>query len=142
MTTVGSAVYRYGPQIWIFDFAAGLPPGEKIAEVVSASVVKIGPQGGGAVASSGGLTASPSTTRPFQAADFVIVLAGSQPDMVVRVTVLVAWNFVYVIDGNGHFVIDGNGNYVTAGRNNPPFQSPLTMVGYLQNAPVLPVVFP
>jgi hypothetical protein len=142
MTTVGSAVYRYGPQIWIFDFAAGLPPGEEIAEVVSASVVKIGPNGGGAVASSGGLTASPSTTRRLQAADFVIVLAGSQPDMVVKVVVLVEWNFVYLIDGNGNFVIDANGNYVTAGRNNPPVQSPLMMNGYLQNAPVLPVVFP
>jgi hypothetical protein len=142
MTTVGSAVYRYGPQIWIFDFAAGLPPGEAIAEVVSASVVKIGPQGGGAVASSGGLTASPSTTRPFQAADFVIVLAGSQPDMVVKVTVLVLYRFIYLVDDLGHFVIDDNGNVIIVGAYDPPFQAELTMIGQLQNAPNLPVVFP
>ena len=142
MTTVGSAVYRYGPQIWIFDFAAGLPPGEEIAEVVSASIVKIGPNGGGAIASSGGLTASPATTRPFQAADFVIVLAGSQPDMAVKVTVLVLYRFIYLVDDLGHFVIDDNGNVIIVGAYDPPFQAELTMIGQLQNASNLPVVFP
>jgi hypothetical protein len=135
---VGSAVYRFGPQIWIFDFSSALPQGESIAEVISGSVVNIGPQGGGVVASSGGITSSPATNVPLKAADFVILISGAQSNIAVNVNVLVLYNFTYLTDDNGNFVIDDNGNYVITGRNVPPVESTLTMVASLQGAPNLP----